>query len=172
MNKLNGLVVACMLLAPGLASAAVVNGNITVLAEVGTGCTVTNTGGATANFGTIDFGEIYDFSGVDIVQQIDASGGTAGIEVECTVGTNYSIEVDGGQNYTGTSRALAGAVDEIAYTLHWNHYTDPAIPVSAPEPFVAVAGSFTHTVWGKIAANHASVTPGSYTDVVAVIVSW
>lgn len=98
--------------------------------------------------------------------------------LRCTPGTDYTISLDGGDNHTGTSRAMAGpGTDVLTYGLFTDAgFADPwgaagdAVTGTADATFAPIAGH-TFTVHGQLLAGQV-VEMGSYADNVVVTVDY
>lgn len=171
-RKLNYAVILGSLLVSGTAMSATINGSLNVTAVVNTGCDITTAGSGIANFGDLDFGNILPMNEMHV--DAETSGVSGNIAVECTSGVSYTIALDNGQNYTGSSRAMkhASASDVLRYEL----YQDPArsTPWDAVSTLTGVGdgNQHSHKVYGRIPGGQTAVAAGSYSDLVQVTVNW
>ena len=134
--------------------------NIAVSATVDEACTLEGTP-------ALAFGS-YDPSGA-------AATGSATLSVICTIGTDYTITFDGGDNEAAGVRNMAGPGAELlAYALYTDSGRTTGLAVDGTmigTGIGRVAGSNDVTVYGEIAAGQ-YVTPGSYSDTVVATVSF
>jgi len=169
---------ACLL--PGLISlsahAATVNGTLSVQAIIGQGCQVNaaNAPGGVVNYGTLNFGSIYQLNNTHIDAQ--TSGINQGsITVECSTGTSYNIALDNGQHYQGGTRSMQGD-STPAVLLNYSLFQDSARATpwvgGTPVSFIATATPTEHHVYGRIPAGQTGITAASYSDTVQVVVNW
>lgn len=148
-----------------------VQGNLSVLLTIGSGCSVTGaTGGSGNNFGTINFG-----NHASLVDSILAQlAGTSGpMELNCSTGTLYTISLDNGVNAAGAQRQMSnGAGANVTYNLYqnagltqvWNSTTGifSGVGTGIAIPFI---------VYGLIPVQ-ATPIAGNYSDTVVVTISW
>lgn len=177
MNKLKAFFISCACLASSATYAGTVSGVLTVQAEVGQGCQIDGAagGGGTVNFGVLDFGSILTLAiDEDVTAQTSGTAGGSGISLTCTNGTDYSIALNDGENYTGTSRAMkhAGSGSLLEYAL----YKDPAHTDEWTSGAAVLATSDgtteNYTVYGVIRGGQVAAQAGVYEDNVQVTISW
>jgi len=139
-------------------------GTLNVTATVNDDCKVTNT--PTLAFGTV---------GV-FTANIDPAG--VAINVQCTKTTAYNVALDAGAHDGGSGinnrHMSAGGADAIAYQLYRDAGRTQVWGVTVATDTVSGTGNgsdIAATVYGRIPPQ-ASVTPGAYTDVVTITVSW
>lgn len=155
---------AAMLGLAGVAGAATQTTQFNVTATVLTNCTVNAT--------DLAFG-VYTPSLGDIDQ-------TSAIDVACTAGVNYDVNLNGGGSGDPQNRAMAGPVgSSIDYQL----YTDAARTnvwddgtTSNQTGVGAGLGNpaTTYTVYGRLLDSGASLAAvdGAYSDIITVSVEW
>lgn len=173
MNKLNGFVLACAIMVPAFASAASINGTLTVRAEVGAGCQVNSSGTGTADFGTLDFGQLLSTNTLDVYAQ-STGAGSGNIVVECTTGTEYTIALGDGENHDGTNRAMengSNAGEFLSYVLYQDSGYATEWTTSSPLTVTSDGTEQSHVVYGRIPGGQ-TAGAGVYTDLVQVTVSW
>lgn len=138
--------------------------SITITANVPAVCRFTNS--ATIAFGSYD--PIVANAAVDATQ-------TGTITLRCTRGTNFTVAIDNGANYT-TTRRMAGPAGPPAQFLNYELYQDTGHTTRWGAGAEAVAGTSVsmapdvHTVYAMIPAAQ-DVAVGAYTDVVNVTVT-
>jgi spore coat protein U-like protein len=106
----------------------------------------------------------YDPVGVNNASPLDA---TTTIIVTCTQGTNYSVALGNGGNFSAGSRRMASGGNFLPYGLYsdsthttvWNDTTSLVTNASAS----GILTPNTHTVYGRIPAGQ-DVPAGSYSD--------
>lgn len=96
---------------------------------------------------------------------------TGTISVTCTPGTSYTVELNNGENYSGTTRRMIKGADYVAYGL----YQDSAHSTAwGTDPdWVSDTGdgsAQSHTVYGLVPS--ANFPAGDYTDTVTATVTY
>jgi spore coat protein U-like protein len=148
---------------PGTAGAQSVSSNLNVTANVTANCTVSTS--------PIAFGSVNTLSGAPV----NASGG---VTVTCTNGTLWTASADQGQGAGAsfTARRMSSGSNTLAYNI----FTDSARTIvwgdgSGSSATVSQNGSGAAqsiTVFGQVPAGQSSVPAGSYSDTVAVTISY
>lgn len=135
-------------------------GTLQVSATVPDACLV-STGGS------LQFGE-YTPGGAQLP-------GNTSFEIECTVATDLSIELDGGQHSQGTARGMKNGTDDI---LRYDLYTEAFQPWGdndtypvGPQSVTLAQGSNTITVNGIIEEGQ-TVRGGTYEDTVQISIKF
>jgi len=150
-------------LAAAPASAATAGSNLSVSASVSANCTVTTS--------AMSFGSVDSLSGA-------AVDGTGGLTVTCTNGTAWTAAAGVG---SGSGAAFSGRqMSSGSNLLGYNLFTDSGRATvwgdgSASTATIGNTGTGSAqavTVYGRIAAGQTSVQPGSYSDTVAVTVTY
>jgi len=148
--------------------------SFTVAAEIVPGCAVRGTLQTTGlALGTIDFGSV-PATHTGIAQASAPAGAMGGIELECTAGLTLTLAVDGGQHASGGSRRLAAANGgRLAYALYADVMHQTAIPLAGGVSIDVPAGGLIDLPLHAVAhLPGGGQAPGSYTDTVAVTLSW
>jgi spore coat protein U-like protein len=157
------LAISAGLLVPTIAGATTTGGNLGVSATIPTTCTLSTS--------PVAFGTVISISG----SSVDAAGG---ITVTCTNGASWTAAADAGSG-TGASfatRKLASGSNLLSYSL----YTDSGRTSvwgdgSTGNATLSGTGSGSAqnvTVYGRIAAGQTGAPAGSYSDTVAVTVTY
>ncbi len=144
------------------ASAATVNGTLTVNASVAPVCII---GNATLNFGT------YDPVGVNAAAPLDA---TATFTIACAKGTAYAVGLGLGSNASGSTRRMAGGADLLTYELYLDGGRTTVWGSTNPNQVTGTTSSkaaVTLTVYGRVFQNQ-DVGVASYTDTVQSTVTF
>lgn len=148
-----------------------VQGNLSVLLTIGSGCSVTGaTGGSGNNFGTLNFGNHALLNNIILSQSAGTSGS---MQLTCSAETLYSIGLDNGVNATGSQRQMSnGAGANITYNLYqdtalllpWNNTTGifNGVGTGLAVPFI---------VYGLVPVQSTPIA-GNYTDTVVVTITW
>jgi spore coat protein U-like protein len=101
-----------------------------------------------------------------------ANSSSGGVTVLCTNGTPYSIGLDNGQNYNGTSRTLSdGNSHSIAYGVYQDSGFTTAWGDIGSGSELTGSGSGSNqaaTIYAQIPAGQAAVPAGNFSDVVVV----
>jgi len=147
---------------PGLTFAQTATDTFTVTAEVIDACNIT------AN--DLDFGNYSAIAGTNL----DA---TSTVEVTCTNGTSYTVELDQGTTVGGTltTRLLTDGSDTLDYNLYttnartsvWGDGTSSSVTV----PGAGSGALQSLTVYGRIPASQ-NVAIGSYSDTVTATINF
>lgn len=148
---------------PTAASADTASSTMNVSATVTANCTVSTS--------PVAFGNVNPLSG----SNIDASGG---ISVTCTNGTGWTATagVGSGSGASYASRRMSAGSDLLGYNL----YTDAARSSvwgdgSGATATIADTGTGAAqdvTIYGRVGSGQTSVPPGSYSDTVAVTITY
>ncbi len=165
-----GMVAAMALAVDGVHAAQSFN----VSAEIVPGCAVRGTHQTTAlALGTIDFGAI-PATQTGVVQASAPGGAMGGIELECTAGLTLTLAIDSGQHASAGSRRLATAGGaHLAYALYADAGHQTAIPLAGGVAVNVPAGGVIDLPIHAVAhLPGGGQAPGSYTDTVAVTLSW
>ena len=178
-NRLSVLVIAstAILTYSNYANAAgTLSGQIGVEVTIGAGCSVSNSGGDTNTWGTLNFGEYSD-----LVNTINGSvvgvgvGGAAGLQVTCTDELAYELSFDNGLNASSDLRRLNVGSTYIPYRL----YSDASYAseiLNMPLSLTGTGSPESIPVFGRIlpsdqGGNTAPIA-GTYTDTVTATLSW
>jgi spore coat protein U-like protein len=142
----------------------------TVSAQIVSGCNVINSGGGELHFGTLNFGT---YSAVQTGPVSAATTGNSGVQIECSTGTNLTMQIDGGLNPTGgTSRNLRGADNAtIAYQLYADAGHTQPIGI-AQAVAVPASGSVILPIYGALVLPGAGAQVGTYADTVQVTLNY
>lgn len=151
-------------------------GQLNVQLIVGTGCTITNgsESGGVNTFGSLTFGDYTSLDNVIDGRSLGNAGGNS-FGVQCSLGTSYSIALDGGANASGSQRRMQSAGEFIDYNLYQD--SARALPWGDGGGTGTVrAGTGTGSneeviVYGRVPAQ-TTPSPGTYLDTVQVTVSW
>lgn len=139
-----------------------------VSASIVAGCVISGTN--TGVFGTLDFGTQ---SGVSSSSVSASYVQSTTIVLACTPGTNLSMTINGGSNYT-TTRNLKQATygNTVAYYLYSNAARTTAIPVNQAVALTySNANNITLPIYGQLQLP-GPTRAGSYTDTLTVTLSW
>jgi len=160
---------ALLLLCSAFAHADASSGNLDVSATIETGCAISATPMA---FGMVVPGIDKDTESV--------------VEVICTSGTSYTLDVDSGANVTSAGgstsnlyrRQMASGVNFLPYMLYQEtgRTTEIAAPV-ANTNFITTQVSDglakTYTLYGRVIGTESSTSPpGNYSDTVVITVTF
>lgn len=159
------LILATAAVTPMAAQAGTASSNLNVSAEVQAACRITTTPIA---FGTVDVATAADN---------DAQGA---LQITCTNGTIYtaSAGVGSGIGASYSTRFMASGADKLGYNIYTTAqravvFGDGAgTGVSAPIAGIGSGTQQTVTVYGRIPGSQNSVRAGSYTDTVAITVTY
>lgn len=169
MPQLRHVSPALLLLCSAFAQADASSGNLDVSATIQTGCSVSATVMA---FGVVVPGTDKDTESV--------------VEVMCTSGTSYTLDVDSGGNVTSAGgstsnlyrRQMVSGANFLPYMLYQEtgRVTEIAAPV-ANTNFVTTTVSDglakTYTLYGRIIGTESSTSPpGNYSDTVVITVTF
>lgn len=165
------------LAAPGLALAQVVSGSVDATITLQASCEVNGAPGATGvDFGALDFG-----THSTLFNQADAeiSDTAAGISVQCTPGTQYTLSFDGGLHAASANAALGlRAMEHSAggTFVTYNLYAASArtVPMSingTMGPLTADGSAQTVNVYGR-ALGESGLVAGTYDDTIGVTLSF
>ena len=171
------LLVLLALAAPGLALAQVVSGSVDATITLQASCEVNGAPGATGVvFGALDFG-----THSTLFNQADAeiSDTAAGISVQCTPGTQYTLSFDGGLHAASANAALGlRAMEHSAggTFVTYNLYAASArtVPMSingTMGPLTADGSAQTVNVYGR-ALGESGLVAGTYDDTIGVTLSF
>lgn len=147
----------------GAAEAATATTNLSVTATVTANCTVSSS--------AVAFGAVNPISGSNV-------DGTGSITVTCTNGTAWAASAGAG---TGTGATLAvRKMSQASNLLNYALYTDSGRTTlwgdgTATTSTIANSGSGSGqavTIYGRVPSGQTTVPPGSYTDTVAVTVTY
>lgn len=157
------LAVGSALLAAGAAHAATATTNLSVTATVTANCTVSSS--------AVAFGSVNPISGSNV-------DGTGSITVTCTNGTAWaaSAGAGGGTGATLASRKMMSSANPLNYSL----YTDSGRTTTWGDGTASTAtitnngtgSSQAVTIYGRVPSGQVTAPPGSYTDTVAVTVTY
>lgn len=167
MTILKGLALAAGAAAPLVVAAPALAGttssNLSVTATVSATCTVSTS--------TVAFGTVNTISG----SNVDATGG---ITVTCTNGSAWTAAAGAGSGTGATfaARKMTSGANVLTYSL----YTDSAranLWGDGTTGNVIISGTGTGaaqnvTIYGRVGAGQTSVPAGSYSDTVAVTVTY
>ncbi|MCP4213843.1 MAG: spore coat protein U domain-containing protein [bacterium] len=107
------------------------------------------------------------------------------LSVGCTLGVNFTVGIDAGQNLQGVSRRMRNGVEFIPYVLWadgsrttpWGDTgltaIEPGYVETHPDPAqvgVATGGAMSFFIWGDAMINGHSA--GTYSDTVTITVAW
>lgn len=174
MKKTLTLLAGCisMLYATNTLAAGSISGILNVKLIIGSGCVVAggSTSGSTNDFGTIDFGTHSALSSI-ITAQSAAAGGGSNIQLNCTLALPYNVSLDGGANYSASSRHMANGATQVQYQLYQDSARLIPWPVSTGVPGLGTGAATNFIVYGTV-PNQASPAAGTYTDIVNATVTW
>lgn len=162
MKKL--LLPATLLLASGLAAvgtahAATANSTLNVSATISSECIVLTT---EANFGTVS-ASVWNYA-------------TGTVSVQCTLATPYTIALDAGANYDGTSRNVSnGLGNTLAYDLQESVSLQLWGDGGATNTWAAISGTGTGSLDTRLVEAtlyFGTVPAGTYSDTVNVTVTY
>lgn len=150
-------------------------GNLLIKATVAKSCFVNTSATGTVTSAVIDFGTI-----TTLANNVDAdTSGTGGtkIGVLCSNGTTWTLTAGAGNNVSSTQRRMitgAGATaDYLPYNLFSESTRTTAIAVGGTVAIGTGTGILqTADVYGRIPAGTALPKAGSYTDTVALTITY
>lgn len=163
-RALKGLTLAaCAGFLATAAQADTANSNLSVSATVTNNCTVST--------GAVAFGSVNTIGGANI-------DGTGSLSVTCTKGAGWTAAagVGGGTGATFATRKMAAGTDLLNYTLYtdssrssvWGNGTGSTAQFSGS----GTGSAQSSTIYGRVPSGQTSVPAGSYTDTVAVTVTY
>ena len=162
MNKLSLLAVAALAFATAPVMAATATSNFNVTLTVKSACSVSATDMA---FGSHDFTEAGPLNA------------NSTITVKCTKGTANNIALNKGTNGASeTARVMKGATttDTVAYKISsdTNGGNNWGTTTGSVTGTAGTGSAQTYTAYGQVLTSALNVTPDSYSDVVAVTVTY
>jgi spore coat protein U-like protein len=160
--------------------AVTIGGQINVTIEIGSGCQVNAVDNAVTpiQFGVIDFGDWMGLSAATMPTiDADTSGSAGGgVTIECNSPLGYTIGINNGLHFDGTTRRMNSATTYVSYGL----YQDAArsIPWLSGTPAVFTSAgtstapsAITHHFYGRVAPQDQLIA-GIYNDTVQVEITW
>ncbi|MBB1584998.1 spore coat U domain-containing protein [Serratia sp. OS31] len=169
--------VVSLLSVTGAANAAgTLQGSLGVTLTIGAGCVVDggDSSGSVNDFGSISFGTYSSLANI-----IDASatgaGGAGTLSLTCTDGTDYTVALDNGLHVTGgTQRRMASPADAF---INYNLYQDAARTTTWGSGANALTGVGTGAavpliVYGRVPMSGLTPAAGTYSDTVAMMITW
>lgn len=163
-------------IASPLFAAGQLQGQLNVQITIGTGCTVTNgtAGGSSNTFGALSFGNYADLNNLIDGRSFGSSGGSS-FGLQCSLGTAYSIALNGGQNATGGQRRMVNSGAYVTYNLYQDSgRTQPWGDGGATGTVLSGTGTGNSeevVVYGRVPAQ-TTPSPGTYSDTVQVTITW
>jgi spore coat protein U-like protein len=171
------LLVLVASLAPNVVLAQVVSGSVDATITLQASCEVNGAPGATGvDFGALDFGThstLFDQADAEI------SDTAAGISVQCTPGTQYTLAFDGGLHAASANAALglramehSGGGTFVTYNLY--AASGRTVPMSingTMGPLTADGSAQTVNVYGR-ALGESGLVAGTYDDTIGVTLSF
>lgn len=163
--------------APGLALAQVVSGSVDATITLQASCEVNGAPGATGvDFGALDFGThstLFDEADAEI------SDTAAGISVQCTPGTQYTLTFDGGLHSASANaslglRAMQHSTGTPYVTYNLYAASGRTVPMSVNGtmgPLTADGSAQTVNVYGR-ALGESGLVAGTYDDTIGVTLSF
>lgn len=168
-----GLSVALLLAAPAQAD---ITGTINATLTLQAGCIINgqnyDNGSANVTFGTLNFG-----TQNTLFTQVDAQvlSGATGFTIQCSNGVTPSLSFRAGQHDgsgTGTGvRAMLNTTTPgqfVTYNLYSDAGRTTVIPIGGTIPLSSTGAAQTVNVYGR-AFGAAGLSPGTYTDIVTVV---
>lgn len=140
--------------------------NFQVTANVSSECTVESF--------NLDFGN-YDPAGVNAASSLD---GTTSVQAYCTKGTNATISLSPGSNYSGGTRRMSGPVGEylryniftdVGRTVEWNGVN--TVSLTSTSKTLPLGGAGGVAGYGRIPPGE-NVLAGDYSDTVVATVDY
>lgn len=179
--KINSTILAsCLVLGfTSYANAAgTISGQLDVRITIGQGCSITHGGGiGTYNqFGTLDFGIQTNLSTAVDAKASGASGANT-VGVICSPALPYTVAVDNGVNATGSQRQMRNQTtgltnNYIAYNLYQDSARATAWVSGTPVSRTGTGTAQSLDFYGRVPVVTPAPAAGTYTDSVAVTVSW
>lgn len=158
-------------------AAGTISGNLDVRVTIGEGCSITHGGAAGSfnHFGTMDFGVHPDLSSDRDAKSSGSSGNDIG--VVCSPNLAYTVEVDNGINASGAQRRMqnqtaGSAGNYIAYELYQDDTRATAWVAGTPESYTGTGAVQPIPFYGRIPTVTPAPAAGTYTDSVAVTITW
>lgn len=155
--------IAAFAVIPTAAEAGTATSNLSVTATVTANCTVSTSAVAFGNVNTITGGNV------------DASGG---ITVTCTNGTSWTAAAGAGSGTGATiaTRKMASGGNLLNYSLYtdsgrtsvWGDGTSGNVTITG----TGNGGAQSTTIYGRVPSGQTSAPAGSYSDTVAVTVTY
>lgn len=108
-----------------------------------------------------------------LASAVDATGT---VRVTCTNTTSYSVGLDTGSNSSGSTRRMkhASSASYVAYELYLDSTRSTVWGTSGGnlKSGTGTGSQQSHTVYGRVPTQSPAPTPGSYSDTVAVTVTY
>lgn len=167
-----GTRLAWLLMLTGPASAALAQtATIGITASVAEACqSSVDNGSASADFGTLDFGE---YGSLDSTIDGSSSEQAGSIGITCVSGQSYTILLDGGGSGDTSARQMTGISNgaQISYNLYTNAERSTIWDDSTGVSASGNGRAQWYTVYARVPAQTTPVAD-VYTDTVNVTVGW
>jgi spore coat protein U-like protein len=173
-TKMSKLALALGLIAAAgatMAAALTDTANLTVNATVQNACAI---GPGTLGFGNISMAVTAGAGTAAATAAVDADSGTS-VAIVCTTGSSATVTGDNGSNYSsGRRMRILATADYLGYELYTSAGRTTVLDTSAGSIAYTGTGADGYvTIYGRItAANLAAAKAGTYTDVVALTVTY
>lgn len=166
--------VALGVMLSGPASAGTASGTIAVSLNVTSACVVNGASNVTSTFGNAGNLAFVDQPGLfgNVDAQVQTSGGGA-LSVLCSPGASPSLTLGSGQHDNSGQRFLQAGSSTIAYRLFSDAARTQEIAVGGSIPLgSATSAPISVPIYGRVNSGGAVLAAGSYTDTVAVTLTW
>lgn len=155
------------------AMAQTVTGTIDATITLTSACEVNGSTATTGvEFGTLDFGS-HTTLFTEATTELQTDSG-AGISIQCSPGSDASLTVTGGSNdgtVPGSSRAMSNGTSLVPYDLYSDVGLLATLANGTSIPVTGDGTVQTIPIYGR-ALGTALLTPGTYSDTVAVTLSF
>lgn len=156
------------------AEAGTASGTIGVSLNVTSACVVngaTNVSATFGNAGTMAFADQPGlFNNVDA--QVQTSGGGA-LSVLCSPGSSPTLTLGAGQHDNSGQRYLSTGTSSVAYRLFSDAARTQEVAVGGSIPLGnATSAAISVPIYGRVNSGGVVLAAGSYTDTVAVTLTW
>lgn len=146
-----------------------------VVADVTSGCSIASSSQTTGiAFGTMNFGTKPAVFAGNVSGSVALNGGI--VQLRCTQGLVVRVGVDAGAHASGTQRRLwrSGSSQFVPYALYTDAGHTTAVPVSGTVAAATApaSGLISLPVYGVATLPGSGLNPGTYTDTVAVTITW
>ena len=149
-------------------------GQIAVSLEVESSCVINGTtvNGNGNNFGELNFGTTPHIWTSNIDGQVIANGAVnGGLIVNCSTDVaNFALQINGGVR--GDRTLSAGSTDEIEYQIYKDTNRSMAYAINTDETITLTNNTVTIPIYGRIAPNATAINAGTYTDTLAVTLTF
>lgn len=164
--------VSAALMMSQAAQAATATGTLTVKATITSSCAVNTSSTGTVTNAVLDFGTVSSFA--SNVNASTSSNSGAKLGVLCNTGTAWTMSFGSGSNVSSSQRRMAGGTSEY---VPYNLYSDSAYSTAVGIDTAALSGTGTgsqqtYDIYGRIPAGTTLPSASTYTDTVAITLTY